>query len=145
MTSRRDMPVVYIKKADKIVDFLIMIGATQCALDFENIRLERDNSSNWNRLQNLDDANYNKTVNSSQKQIDDIKFVQKYVPELTIGNKKMVELMRIRLENEDASMNELSSLVSKAMGVPVSKSNINHMLRKIRETAEKYRSKVGNK
>lgn len=141
ITYRREMPIVYIKKADKIVDFLIMIGATQCALDFENIRLERDNASNWNRLQNLDDANYNKTANASQRQIEDIKLIVKYSNIESIKNDKMRELMKLRLENEDSSLNELASLLSEKIGVEVSRSNINHLFRKIHETAEQYRKR----
>ncbi|MCQ3035009.1 MAG: DNA-binding protein WhiA [Bacilli bacterium] len=141
ITYRREMPIVYIKKADKIVDFLIMIGATQCALDFENIRLERDSASNWNRLQNLDDANYNKTANASQRQIEDIKLINKLTPIDTLKNEKMRELMKLRLENEDSSLNELASLLSEKVGVEVSRSNINHLFRKIHETAEQYRKR----
>ena len=142
ITYRREMPVIYIKKADKIVEFLVMIGAVDCALEFENIRLERDNASNLNRLQNLDEANYSKTTNASKGQIDDIKLITNICNIDLIKNDKMRELMKLRLENEDASLNELSILLSNKLNMPISRSNISHLFRKIHQTADGYRKRI---
>ena len=138
---RRNNFVVYLKKAQQVVDFLSMMGCTNKTLEFENIRIDREFSSIGNRLQNLDDANYNKTANASQRQIEDIKLINKLTPIDTLKNEKMRELMKLRLENEDSSLNELASLLSEKVGVEVSRSNINHLFRKIHETAEQYRKR----
>ena len=122
ITYRREMPVIYIKKADKIVEFLVMIGAVDCALEFENIRLERDNAS--------------------KGQIDDIKLITSVCNIDLIKNDKMRELMKLRLENEDASLNELSILLSNKLNMPISRSNISHLFRKIHQTADGYRKRI---
>ena len=67
ITKRRNEFVVYLKRADQISDFLIMIGATASALKFEDIRIDREYHNIGNRLTNLDTANYKKT-NEAAKQ-----------------------------------------------------------------------------
>ena len=42
IVKRRENYVVYLKKSDKIVDFLILIGAVSSCMEFENIRISRD-------------------------------------------------------------------------------------------------------
>ena len=59
--KRRDNYVIYFKKSDQISNFLIMIGAVNSCMDFENYRVDRDFSNIGNRWQNCDQANYSKT------------------------------------------------------------------------------------
>ena len=57
----------------------------------------------------------------------------------TVQNKKHHLLMKLRLENEDLTLFELSQKMSEELGEEVSKSNINHMFRAIHNMAEKYK------
>lgn len=139
IVKRRQKYVVYLKKSQQIVDFISMIGATNTTLEFENIRIDRDFSSIGNRLQNLDAANYTKIIDASQRQIKDIKIIDKALGIDHVQNKKQAALMRIRLEHDDCSLQELAELLSEEIGEPVSRSNINHLFRAIHHMAERYK------
>lgn len=139
VVKRRTNFVVYIKKAQQVADFLSMIGCVDKTLEFENIRIEREFSSIGNRLQNLDFANLEKTTLAAQKQIQEIKIIDKVLGIENVQNKKQQLLMKLRLENEDATLSELGAKMSKQLDEEVSKSNINHMFRAIHNMAEKYK------
>lgn len=139
ITKRRNNSVVYLKKAQQVVDFLSMMGATNSTLEFESIRIDREFSSIGNRLQNLDSANYTKTLSASDKQIQDIKIIDKVLGIKNVQNIKQRELMKIRLEHDDLTLYELSQELSKVLDEPISKSNINHLFRAIHKVAERYK------
>lgn len=139
IVKRRNNYVVYLKKAQQVVDFLSMVGATEKTLEFESIRIDREFSSIGNRLQNLDSANYSKTCDAAKKQIKDIKIIDKVLGIDNVQNKKQQALMRLRLEHEDFTLIEIAEELSKVLGEPVSKSNINHLFRAIHISAERYK------
>ena len=141
--KRRNQHVVYLKRSSQIADFLILIGATNTALEFENVRISRDFSNIGNRLNNLDQANYSKTTSAAQKQIDDIKLIDKVFGIDNIKNVKMKELMKLRLNNDDLSLQEMALKLSEVIGKEVSRSNINHLFRSIHEMAEQFRKNEG--
>ena len=136
MIQRRNRHVIYLKKAEEISDFLILAGATQCCLQFEDVRVSRDFSNIGNRLQILDQANYNKTMATSKKQITYIEDYAKRVGYEHIHNPKLVLLMQLRLQHPDASMEELASMMSEEFATTITKSNINHLFRFLKSEYE---------
>lgn len=140
--KRRNSYVVYLKKSQQVVDFLSMMGATHATLEFENIRIDREFSSIGNRLQNLDSANYSKTTFAAEKQLNDIEIIDKVLGIENVQNPKQKILMKIRLEHDDYSLLELANELSKEIGAPVSKSNINHLFRAIHLMAERYKGAI---
>ncbi len=136
--QRRKQYVVYLKKSDQIADFLILIGATDATLEFENIRVARDFRNNDNRWQICENANMNKTVAASDKQIEEIKIIDRVVGIDHLPNEKMKLLCQLRLANDGASMVELAEKMSETLGLMVSKSNVNHLFRAIHEMAKRY-------
>ena len=140
--KRRNNFVVYLKKAQQVSDFLAMMGCVDKMLEFEDIRVEREFSSIGNRFQNLDAANYEKTSKAAQKQIEEIKIIDQVIGIEHLQNEKQKTLMKTRLENEDASLTELSKIMSEALEEEISRSNINHLFRAIHNMAEKYKGAV---
>ena len=140
--KRRNSYIVYLKKAQQVVDFLSMMGTTHATLEFENIRIDREFSSIGNRLQNLDSANYSKTTQAAESQIKDIEIIDKVLGIDNVQNEKQKLLMKIRLEHDDYSLSELASELSKQINNPVSKSNINHLFRAIHLMAERYKGAI---
>lgn len=139
--ARRDKYVVYLKASASIADFLIMIGAASSCMEFENIRIDRDFVNNANRLTNLDTANMSKTISSASKQIKDIKFLQSKGYFTKINNPKIDAIVKIRLANESISMQELADRVNKELNVNITKSNINHIFRKLNLEVAKFKNK----
>ena len=139
VVQRRNNFVVYLKKAQQVVDFLSMIGCVDKTLEFESIRIDREYSAIGNRLQILDSANYEKTTSAAKKQIKEIKIIDQVLGIQNVQNEKQKMLMKLRLENEDLTLFELSQKMSEKLGEEVSKSNINHMFRAIHNMSEKYK------
>lgn len=127
--------ITYLKEAEKISDFLGIIGAHNALLRFEDVRIVRDMRNSVNRLVNCETANLNKTIGAAIRQVENIKFIDQ-----TIGldslPEKLREIAKLRIEYQDVTLKELGEMVSGG----ISKSGINHRLRKIDEIAEKLRA-----
>lgn len=131
--QRRNRYVVYLKKAEEISDFLAYIGAPNSRLEFENIRIDRDFSNIGNRLSNLDAANFSKTMASSQRQVKEIEYFVGKKGWDGIRNLKLRYLMKLRLDRPDASLEELADALSDELASTVTKSNVNHLFRKLHQ------------
>ncbi len=135
--KRRNQWVVYLKRGDQVSDFLILVGASESCLKFENARIDRDFANVTNRLHNLDAANMGKTVSAAERQVKEIVYFKNHPTELaSFNNPKLEALMDLRLAHPDASLNELAELLSEELASEVSRSNINHLFRKIHEEYE---------
>ena len=140
ITHRRDKYVVYFKKSDQIANFLIMIGAVNSCMDFENVRVDRDFMNNTNRLTNIDTANMKKVYETASRQVEEIKFIDEHLGIEHIVNDKQRLVCRLRLENESASLTEIAELLSEQLNKEVTKSNVNHIFRAIHALWEKLSS-----
>lgn len=130
-TQRRSGFITYLKEGEKIADFLQVIGATSSMLKFEDVRIVRDMRNSVNRLVNCENANMNKVANAATKQIQNIQLIDERVG-LDQLPPKLESIARARLSHPEVSLKELGELVS---GGPISKSGVNHRLRKINEFA----------
>jgi len=131
--KRRNKWILYFKRGDQIADFLVMIGAMESVMQFESIRIDRDFANNANRLTNLDTANMSKTVSAGSRQCKEIKYVESHPSSNALLNDKMSLVCSIRLEHESASLDEIADLASEQTGQAITKSNVNHIFRKIHE------------
>ena len=142
IVKRRNNYVVYLKRAQQVVDFLSMMGCSNMTLEFESIRIDREFAGLGNRLSNLDSANYEKTTAAAQKQIEDIMILDKVFGLDNLSNEKMKILAKIRLNHDDFTLFELSQEMTKVLGEPISKSNINHIFRAIHAKAERVKGAI---
>lgn len=128
---RQNKNILYIEEGESISNFLAFVGAKKSVLEFEDTRVVKEIRNNVNRQLNLENANLNKTILSSVKQINYIKIIKKKnkFNELTEKEKKLAE---IRLKNPDASLKELR----KMLGENISKSGVSHRMKKIEELAK---------
>ncbi len=137
--QRKKYYVVYLKESEQIVDMLNIMEAHDALMELENIRILKDMRNNVNRKVNCETANINKTVDASQKQINDIIYIRDTVGLEDLAE-KLQEIAELRMENPDLSLVELGGLLQE----PVGKSGVNHRLRKITEIAEQLREKGRN-
>jgi cell division protein WhiA len=128
--------ITYLKEAEKITEFLNIVGAHNSLLRFEDIRIVRDMRNSVNRLVNCETANLNKTIGAALRQVENIKFIENTVG-LEILPGKLREIAELRVAYQDVTLKELGEMVS---GGSISKSGINHRLRKIDEIADKLRA-----
>ncbi len=134
--ERKNGYITYIKEAEKISDFLGIVGAHVGLMKFEDVRILRDMRNSVNRLVNCETANLNKTIGAAQRQVGNIMFIDKMIG-LDQLPERLQEVARLRIEHQDITLKELGELVS---GVTVSKSGVNHRMRKIEEIAENLRN-----
>lgn len=127
--------VFYVKEGEKIIEFLNIIGAHQALLRFEDIRIMKDMRNSVNRIVNCETANLNKTIGAAVRQIENIRLLQR---EIGLENlpEKLREVAEIRLKHPDVNLKEVGDMLKGS----VSKSGVNHRLRKIDELAEKIRN-----
>lgn len=135
--ERKKGYVLYIKEGEKITEFLSLIGAHQALLYFEDVRIVKDMRNSVNRLHNCEIANINKTVNAATRQMENIQLIEQ---EIGLENlpKRLREVAELRLAHPDINLKELGEMLPSGV---VSKSGINHRLRKINEIADKLREK----
>lgn len=133
--ERRNGYITYVKEAEKITEFLIIIGANNALFKFEDVRIIRDMRNSVNRLVNCETANLNKTIGASFRQVESIRLIEE-----TIGLDALPERLReiaiIRKAHQEVSLKELGELVGSGK---ISKSGVNHRLKKIDELADKIR------
>lgn len=133
--ERRNGFIVYLKESEKIADFLALIGATSSMFRFEDVRIVRDMRNSVNRLVNCENANMNKTIDAATRQIENIRLIDK-ANGLESLPEKLREIALLRVANPDISLKELGELVPNG---GVSKSGVNHRLRKINKIADELK------
>lgn len=131
-TSRKGNYIVYFKQSYVIEDLLTLMGAPVSSMKVMSAKIEKDMTNSVNRQVNCDTANVKKIVEASQAQIDAIRKI-----EASIGLDALPEKLRytaqLRLENPESSISELANLHTPL----VTKSCLNHRLRKLMDISEK--------
>ncbi|NLL44083.1 MAG: DNA-binding protein WhiA [Mollicutes bacterium] len=141
---RENKYMVYIKEAEKIGDFLRIINAINAVLYYEDIRIYRDHKNMTNRLNNCEQANVDKIIMTANEQIHDIELIESNGG-LDLLEDKVKEAAIYRLKYPEASLTELSEIITLETGHAITKSGLYHRFRKIKALANKIRDKQKNK
>ena len=139
-TVRRGNYVFYLKKAETIGDFLKYLNAFNSMFSFEDSRIKRDMINTVNRCMNCDIANSIKSQLTSERQLDDIKTIEKYKG-LDSLSTRLLEAIKLRTENPDATLSELSDLSEDCIGRYISKSGLSHCFHDLKDLANGLRNK----
>ena len=126
--QRKNENVLYYKDSENIENFLAYIGANTAAFTIMNKKIERELRSGANRIANGELANLGKTVAAAGDQIAAIKSLEAS-GELERMPDELRATALLRLEHFDATLSELAALHDP----PITKSGVNHRLRKITE------------
>ncbi|MCM1438048.1 MAG: DNA-binding protein WhiA [Roseburia sp.] len=128
MVTRKDSAVVYVKSKEVISDLLNVMQAEKCLKKLNRIVEKKDKSNNENRVSNCSVSNIDKAVTASVAQTRAIEIISQ-----TIGlkslNANLFEVAEARLADTNASLKELADRLH------ISKSCINHRMRKIADLA----------
>ena len=126
--------MVYIKEAEKISDFLKILNSTNSVLYYEDIKAYREQKNLINRLNNCEQANVEKTINSAITQIEDIELIENTIG-LDAIDEKLQMVAIYRKKYKEVSLSELSKIISIENNINLTKSGLNHRMRKIKEIA----------
>ena len=121
--------VVYVKDGDGIVRTLSLMGASRAVMEFENVRVVREVSGQVNRRLNFETANLDKTVGSALRQVAAIEQLERS-GRLEGLSPALQEVARVRRSNPEMNLSELAGHMH------LSKSAVNHRLRRLVEIAE---------
>jgi DNA-binding transcriptional regulator WhiA len=118
-----------VKDGDGIVRMLSLMGASRAVMEFENVRVVREVSGQVNRRLNFETANIDKTISSAMRQVAAIEELERSgrIEELSTA---LREVARARRGNPELNLAEL------AAGMQLSKSAVNHRLRRLVEIVE---------
>lgn len=132
--------MVYIKESEKISDFLKLVKAYDSVLYYEDIRIYREKINMTNRINNCEQANIEKTINTALSQIKDINLIKAY-DGYDLLDDKLKLVADYRVKYPESSLIELSEIISVETNSKMTKSCLNHRLRKIKEFAERIKNK----
>lgn len=129
--ERKKGSITYLQRAEDIMDFLIVIGAMEARDVFESIKLLRETRNDLNRANNAETANIARTVSASMKTINNISKIIDIIG-LESLPVDLQEVAQLRIQHPDYSIQQLADALSQ----PLTKSGVNHRLRKINKIAE---------
>ena len=132
VSARKKNYAVYVKEAEQIIDILAIMGAHSQIFAFEDVRITKEIRNKANRINNCDNANIDKTLKAAEKQLSWIHKIQE-TKGLAFLPDKLREVAVLRLENPEATLQELADM----MDPPMKKSGLNNRFRKIEELAGK--------
>ncbi len=130
LIERKETFVVYIKNKEVISDFLSIVGAEHCLKKFSALVEKRDESNQNNRTQNCISGNADKAATAAVKQVMSIRKLQTSGAWEELGE-DLKTLATLRLEQPSKSLQELADYLQ------VSKSCLNHRMRRLMELANR--------
>lgn len=125
-TERKGSSVLYYKQSEAIEDFLTVIGAPVSAMAVMETKIEKDWRNEANRKTNCDSANVDKAVAASQEQLAAIRKLEERAVLETLPE-KLQQTATLRREHPEMTLSELAELHEP----PISKSAVNHRMRKL--------------
>ncbi len=132
IVNRGSSMVIYYKGSEKIVDFLQLIGASNAAFEMLNSKIRKDIINNTNRIINCETANISKSVCATREVLDAIEYLEK-TGKMEMLPLRLQQAASLRKANPEATLAELSEMTEP----PLSKSGLNHRLKKIIEIRNK--------
>ncbi|MCR5207955.1 MAG: DNA-binding protein WhiA [Eubacterium sp.] len=123
--------IIYFKDSESIEDFLYIMHASSSMFEMMNDEIVKEIRNSANRRANCETANIEKTVNAASPQLEAIMKIKKKKG-LSYLSPSLREMAQKRLDNPDLSLSELAQCFEP----PLSRSGVNHRLRRIMEIAD---------
>lgn len=131
LTTRRNMPLVYLKGQGAITDMLSILGAQSARFAMEDAFIRKELRNNANRAVNCDSANAERSVIAASRQAQAIERLIAARGEQSLPP-QLLQTAKLRLLYPEVSLEELGRLCDP----PVGKSGVNHRLRKLEQMAK---------
>ena len=128
--ERKSINILQCRSGNDIADILAYAGAVDSVFQLNNIIAQREKDNEFNRQSNLYMANLKKAVDGAQKYTQAIKQLQESGA-LQKADEKLQRVAQARLDNDDASMQELAD------NLGMSKTSLSRCLNKLLEMANR--------
>lgn len=129
--ERNGSRILYFKQSESIEDFLTFVGAPVASMKVMEAKMEKEMVNRVNRQVNCETANLTKVVDAAGDQIAAIRRLERLGILETLPQ-KLRDTAKFRVENPEATLAELAQMCEP----PVSKSAVNHRMRKLVELAK---------
>ncbi len=136
VAARKNGYVVYLKESGPIEDLLTYLGAPSAAMELMQVKMYKEVKNNINRKTNFETANMDKTFSASARQVAAIAAISDTVG-LSSLPEELQELARLRLDNPDMTLRELSARLG------ITRSGVNHRLQRLLRQGEKILEERG--
>lgn len=136
-STRKSVTALYYNNSTVIEDLLGTMGAMNVTLELMETKVVKDMRNKLNRVTNFETSNITKTVNAAVAQNEAIRFLEDNNL-LGLLPEELYEVAILRKNNPDASLSDLCALCNGA----ISRSGMNHRLKKIIDIAEDKRKDV---
>lgn len=129
--KRKKEYVTYVKSSGQILDLLAIMGAHSQYFIYEDVIMRKELRNEANRRSNCDQANIDKALAASEKQIIAIKRLMDEGRFESMPD-KLREIALLRLDNPDATLTELGEMLKP----PLKKAGVNSRLKRIEAMAD---------
>lgn len=126
--NRKGYHIIYFKESESIEDCLYLMGAPSAMFEMMNIKIVKDIRNSANRKANCETANIERMVKAVGVQLDAIEKIRK-TKGLDYLSEDLKNMALLREDNPDSSLSELAQMSS------MSRSGVNHRLKRIVEIA----------
>ena len=139
LSPRRSMRgssnVIYFNQSETIEELLTLMGANKKVLELIEVQVTKTIRNKENRKNNLELSNIGKQVDASVNQRQAIDYLEQK-GKLGMLSDELYAAALLRKENPDASLSELCKLSN----VSITRSGLNHRLKKIMDIAEEIKN-----
>jgi len=131
LVKRGGYQVTYFKNSDQIEDILTAMGAPVSAMEIMNTKAEKELRNDVNRRVNCEAANLDKAVDAAQEQLEAIRRLYELDRVESLPD-KLKETIILRETYPELTLSQLAQ----EFDPPVTKSGLNHRLRKLIELSK---------
>ena len=133
--KRKKTTVLYLKDAEEISKFLVIIGSNISVLSYEQTRVMKEYRNDMNRKINCEVANMDKVATAASNQLNDIMLI-KSKNEFIKLSKELQDVALLREKNPEASLEKIGEMLEPRL----SKAGVSHRFKKIKQIADELRN-----
>ncbi len=133
--KRKKSTVLYLKDAEEISKFLVIIGSNISVLSYEQTRVMKEYRNDINRKINCEVANMDKVATAASNQLNDIMLIKSKNRFMELS-KELQDVALLREKNPEASLEKIGEMLEPRL----SKAGVSHRFKKIRQIADELRN-----
>lgn len=133
--KRKKSTVLYLKDAEEISKFLVIIGSNISVLSYEQTRVMKEYRNDINRKINCEVANMDKVATAASNQLNDIMLIKSKNRFMELS-KELQDVALLREKNPEASLEKIGEMLEPRL----SKAGVSHRFKRIRQIADELRN-----
>lgn len=133
--KRKKSTVLYLKDAEEISKFLIIVGSSISLLSYEQTRVMKEYRNDMNRKINCEVANMDKVATAASNQLNDIMLIKSKNRFMELS-KELQDVALLREKNPEASLEKIGEMLEQRL----SKAGVSHRFKRIKQIADELRN-----